>query len=336
MVSVDEVTLDIRRMGRSTVHLVLAVTLGSVPTDARAEAEVTVMRTQADTAACPDDAELRRMATASRVPSAAAPTHRYRVSFERENRAYLAAIVDETAGRTRSLEDKGPGCAALGQAAAVVLATMWETERDELIANPVAPPSPVLPADRSARLPLMRSPASQWLLGAGSGVATAILRPAAPTLMADAALDRAPLSLAIGALWIPQQRLGLASGAVTVQLAAGSLRGCAFAWTVTRLGVCARVLAGALQAEASGFDANMRRTRPWFAAGAEVFVDAALPVAPLRCRAAAGAIVPLHAEAFSVAGVGSAYRTPAVGALFTLSIELGFSTRARGSGGAGP
>lgn len=300
--------------------LLLAVAMSAAPRDARADAEVTVARE--DAAECPDAAELRRLAASSRVPSAAPPTHAYRVSFERADRVHRAEVVDETASRTRSLEDKGPGCAALGQAVAVVLATMWGSERDEAAAAPPVAPAPVAPVDRPVRLPASRSIGSRWIFGAGSGLAAAIVRPAAPAVLADAALERSPLSLAIGALWIPRQRVGLASGTVEVELAAGTVGGCAFAWTETRLGVCGRVLAGALLAGASGFDANLRKTRPWFAAGLEVFVDGPLPVALLRYRAAAGPIVPLHAEAFSVAGVGSAYDTPAVGGLFTLSVEM--------------
>jgi hypothetical protein len=312
-------------MSRSRVCLVLAMALGAAPPDARADANVSVTPTREETAGCPDAAELRRLATASRVPSAAPPTHAYSVSFERPGAVYRAEVVDETARRTRRLEDKGPACAPLGQAVAMVLATMWGSEQDETVSPPA--PAPALPAsavpvDRAARPPTSRSSGSRWIFGAGSGLAAAIVRPAAPAFLADAALERSPLSLAIGAFWIPQQWLGLAPGAVEVQLIAGTVRGCASAWTETRLGVCGRVLAGALQADAIGFDAHAQRTRPWFAAGLEVFVDGPLPGALFRYRAAVGAIAPLRAEAFSVAGVGSAYDTPALGGLFTLAVEI--------------
>jgi hypothetical protein len=310
-------------MARST-RLVLAVGLAAAPMDARADADVSVTRMQEDAAGCPDADELRRLATAARVPSATPPAHAYRVSFERSDGVYRAHVVDETARRTRSLEDKGPGCAPLGQAMAVVLATMWGSERDETASLPAAPPAPVVPVDRAVSRPTPRSTTgARWILGAGAGLSAAIVRPAAPVLLVDAALDRSPLAIGIGGFWIPPQRLGLAPGAVDVQLAAATVRGCAFAWTETRLGVCGCVLAGALQAVASGFDTNTQKTRPWLAAGLEAFVDGPLPVALLRYRAAAGAIVPLHAEAFSVAGVGSAYDTPALGGLFTLSVEIG-------------
>jgi hypothetical protein len=326
-----------RGMGRSTVRLLLVVSLGAASRDARADAEVTVTGvTGEDTAGCPDAAQLRRVAASSRVPSEASPTHAYRVSFGRADGVYRADVVDETARRSRRLEDKGPTCAALGQAAAVVLATMWGSERDEAVAPSAAAPAPAVPVDRAPPPAPSQSAGSRWIFGAGFGLAAAIVRPAAPALLADAALHRAPLSLAIGAFWIPQQRLGLAPGVVEVQLTAGTVRGCVFAWDgtsaapaaawskpkETRLGACGRIFAGVLQAGASGFDANTQKARPWFAAGLEVFVDGPLPVALLRYRGAAGAIVPLHAEAFSVSGVGSAYDTPALGGLFTLSVEI--------------
>ena len=91
--------------------------------------------------------------------------------------------------------------------------------------------------------------------------------------------------------------------------------------TQTHLGLCAKLLVGALRAEASGYSEDAQRTRPWFAIGPEAYVDRSLS-AWLRCRAAVGAIVPLHAEAFSVAGAGSAYATPVLGGLASLSLEI--------------
>jgi hypothetical protein len=313
-------------MGRLTVGLVLAGVVGAAPTAAIADADVTV--TRQDTADCPDAAGLRRLATASGTSSGAPSTHVYHVVFEHLDGLYRADIIDATTQRKRSLEDSGPGCAPLGEAVAIVLATMWGSERDETAPapepspEPTPPVAPPIPADRGAPQALPPSSGVRWIIGAGAGLAAAIVRPAAPAFVADAALEHAPLSVAVGAFWIPQQTLVLAPGVVDVQLAAGTLRGCVFARSETRVGVCGRVFAGALRAGAKGFDANTQRTRPWFAAGLEVFFEGPLLVALLRYRAAAGAIVPLHAEAFSVAGAGLAYEPPALGGLFTFSLEI--------------
>ena len=89
----------------------------------------------------------------------------------------------------------------------------------------------------------------------------------------------------------------------------------------THLGLCAEVFAGALHAEGTGYSTNVRHGRPWFAIEPELFVDHAL-LAWMRGRLGVGALVPLHAESFSVTGAGSAYATPAVGGLASLALEI--------------
>jgi hypothetical protein len=87
------------------------------------------------------------------------------------------------------------------------------------------------------------------------------------------------------------------------------------------------VLAGVLEASARGFTVNSDRLRPWFALALGPFVDGPFPfasrIAPLNYRLAVAAVVPLHAEIFSVTGAGSAYATPPVGALASLIVEVG-------------
>ena len=58
-----------------------------------------------------------------------------------------------------------------------------------------------------------------------------------------------------------------------------------------------------------------------FAFAPELFVDHAL-LSWIRGRLSVGALVPLHAETFSVTGVGLAYATPAVGGLASLALEI--------------
>jgi hypothetical protein len=161
----------------------------------------------------------------------------------------------------------------------------------------------------------------RWVFGASAGAAVGIVRPAAPALLVDAALERAPLSIAVGVFGVPPQGLDLGPGTVDVQLLAATARGCIFAGRRTMLGLCARAAAGAVHARGSGYDTNTDSTRPWIAVGPEGFVGVPV-IAPLRLRAAAAALVPLHAETFSVGGAGVAYDTPAVGALLTVSVEV--------------
>jgi hypothetical protein len=308
--------------------IVLAV-IGIVTTAAQAAAELELeVARDSMSEVCPNAAELRRHTEALGSFSSAQAKHSYRVAFERSGGSYRAEIVDVTAHRKRELEDVGSGCAALGQAVAVVLATMWSSEwsseREEALRSQ---PDPV-PVGSLTRVESVvpslppRVSRSQWLVDAGGGIAAAIVRPVAPAFFADVAFEHAHGSIGLGVLWIPEERLALAPGFVSVQLVAGSIRGCGFVWETTRLGMCGRVLGGALEASGSGYKVDVQTTRPWFAAALEVFVDGSLPVSLLRYRAAAGAVVPLHPEAFFIAGIGPAYETPEVGGLFTLSVEV--------------
>ncbi len=305
------------------VRLVLALALTVAPSVARADADLVV--TRGDGAGdCPDADEVRRLALGAVPPSLAPRVHAYRVSFERSGGAYRAEIVDDTAGRARRLEDLGPGCGPLGQAAAQVVATMWSSERDDT--SPAPPPSPALapalaPPRSSEVSPSLRSRKVRGVFGAGAALAAGIVRPAAPAFFGDVALELAHASLALGALWIPAQTLAVTPGSIEVQLFAGSLRGCAFSGGETQLGVCAKVLAGAVRAEAAGYSTDTQRARVWLAIEPEVYVDHAV-LGWLRGRAALGAVVPLRAETFSVTGAGAAYATPPVGGLASLSLEV--------------
>ncbi len=301
------------------VRLGLAFALMVVPSVARADAELVV--THDDGASgCPETDEMRRLALAAISPSLPPPAHRYHVSFERSGASYRADVVDDTAARTRHLEDRGPGCGPLGQAVAEVLATMWSSERDDESPGPPmvvipAPPSEV-PVSVSGRPRNLR-----WVLGAGPALAAAIVRAAAPALVGSGAVEFEHAVLGLGVLWIPAQRIDVAPGSIDVQLLAGSAWGCAFLGGDAHLGLCAKMFAGALRGAASGYSADTQRGRPWFAIEPELYADHGL-FWWVRARVAAGAIVPLHAETFSVTGAGSAYATPAVGGIASLSLEI--------------
>jgi hypothetical protein len=321
---------------RRGVLVVLAAAVVLVPLTARAEGDLSVTRDEG-AMRCPDGEALGRLARASYALSLPPPAHVYSVFFERSGGAYRAEIVDDTAGRTRRLEDNGTSCAALAHAAAVVLATMWGSEHDEPGPSPPAvvpappaaqaPPPPAAPEpspdERSARAAPGSSPSRRprGVFGVGGALAVAVVRPVAPALFAEAGLQIAHASLAAGVLWIPTQTIAVAPGTIGVRLVAGSLRGCAFLGDATELGLCAKLFAGQLHAAGAGYDADAQGDRPWFALEPAVFVERSL-VEPIRVRADAGIAIPLHAEAFDIRGGGVAYDTPAVGGLFALAIEL--------------
>jgi hypothetical protein len=298
------------------VGLALALSLAVLPSVARADAELAVARSD-DASGCPDAETMRSLVATGAGSSLRTPAHAYRVDFSRSDASYRAVIVDLTTGRTRRLDDTGLGCGPLGQATAQVVATMWSSERDEPESSPpaVAPPKaeeprPVTRPERSAR----------WILGAGPMFAFAIVRPAALALGGAGGVELDHVSVGLGALWIPPQRIDVAPGSIDVDLVAGSAWGCVFRGDETRIGLCGRLFAGALQGEGSGFTSNEQRVRPWFAIEPEL--NAEHVFGWLRGRAAAGAVVPLHAETFSITGAGAAYATPVVGGLASLSLMI--------------
>ncbi len=300
------------------VRLVLALALTTIPTSARADVDLVVTR-DSGAEECPDAVQVRRLALAATAPSSPPAAHAYHVSFDRSGGAYRVEIVDDTAGRSRRLEDTAAGCGSLGQAAAVVMATMWSSERDA--ASPSPPLPPAIVRDRPPPSNPSRAPVRRWAVGVGGAITTAIVRSVAPALLGEGAMEVAHGSLAFGALWIPEQRFDLPPGSIGVELFSGSLRGCAFWGDATHLGFCGSILAGALFASGTGYSMDAQRTRPWFAVEPQVFVDRAL-FAGIRCRGAAGAVIPLHAESFSVAGAGVAYAPPPIGALVSISLEM--------------
>jgi hypothetical protein len=351
--------VDGEAMSRRTDVFVVSIVLLVVSKQARADGDVTVAR-DPGTQSCPNASQLQHLAAAARAPLVQ-PTHRYRVTFWRAS-GYHAEIFDETAHRSRRVQDESPGCGPLGQAAAVVLATMWGSEGEEAAAPPASTPTPTATPSPTETPPLTATPTStptptptpapppspppapektvdetpipqdvwsppapppRWMLRAGAALAEGIVRPAAPAFVMDGAFEFGHASISLGALWIPPQRIALSPGEVDVQLFAGAFGACVFAWDRTRLGVCGRFLAGEVFAAGSGFSVDSNATRPWFAGGLELFVDGPLFAPHVRYRASVAALVPVHPEAFYVAGPGVAYDTPPFGGLFTLAVELG-------------
>jgi hypothetical protein len=301
------------------VRLALTGALATIPSSAWAEANLVVTRAD-DAQQCPGAEEIRALSLAALPPSVPPPTHAYRVSFAQSGSLFEAVIVDETAQRTRVLSDTKPGCSALGQAVAVIVATMWSSERDETNPPP-PPPSPSTGVDQALPVNPPHASGPRWVFGTGASTAVSVVRPVAPALLADVAVEFAHASLAVGALWIPAQRIDVAPGSIEVQLVSGLLRGCAFLGSEFHVGVCATALAGALHGEARGFTSDGQRTASWFAIEPDVFVDRSLGWW-VRVRLAAGAVVPLPPADFAVSNAGAAYLGPAVGGLFSLSVEI--------------
>jgi hypothetical protein len=306
-------------MRGSSVALLVVLALTSASLEARADPTLEVIRTD-EAFECPDGAELLELASQVQGSMASSAFHAYRVSFERTSHVYRAEIVDQSAARTRHLEDVGPECAPLGRAVALALATMWGTEQESPAPAPAPPPRVAVAVPAPAPAP-PRAATPRWLLSAGAGLALGIVRSVAPALVADSAFEHPHFSWALGGLWIPAQSLALAPGSIDVQLLAASVRGCAWVLEPTHVGLCARVLGGELLAQSRGYDSDGQQSRPWLAVGLEAFLQG--PLWPhFRYRAAADALAPLRAQSFSIQNLGTAYTPPPIGALFTLALEL--------------
>ncbi len=328
-------------MGSLLLEACLAlVAVTAVAHDARADSDLTVTRGEGATD-CPDGVTLRRLALASAASTEPSPAHLYRVSFERSGSTIQVQIVDDTASRTRRLDDAGAGCTAIAQAAAVVLATLWASEGSDAepasgaassasppppAPSPPAPVAPTVPASRAeddaagdgSSSPTRRA---RWVFGAGGALVAGTVRPLAPGLLVDGALEMAHASLGLGALWIPTQDIDVAPGSVAVQLIAGTLRGCAFLGEVTQVGICAEFLGGQLHGAGGGYSRNSEGSSAWLAIEPAAFVTRSL-FGLVRGRVSAGATVPIRAETFSVTGEKVAYDAPAVGGLFSLALEI--------------
>ncbi len=334
------VTWRAGEMGSLLLEACLAlVAVTAVAHDARADSDLTVTRGEGATD-CPDGVSLRRLALASAASTEPSPAHVYRVSFERSGSTIQVQIVDDTASRTRRLDDAGVGCTAIAQAAAVVLATLWASEGSDAEPAPGAassaspPPAPSPPAPVARKVPASRaeddgaahgSPSptrrARWIFGAGAALVAGTVRPLAPGLLVDGALEMAHASLGLGALWVPTQDIDVTPGSVAVELIAGTLRGCAFLGEVTQLGICAELLGGQLHGAGGGYSRNSEGSSAWLAIEPAAFVTRSL-FGLVRGRVSAGATVPLRAETFSVTGEKVAYDAPAVGGLFSLALEL--------------
>jgi hypothetical protein len=304
-------------MGRSTVGLLFALAVASASLEVRAEPTLQVTRTE-DALDCPDQAELFELASEAKLLTASSASHAYRIAFERTNRVYRAQIEDQSATRTRHLEDVGPQCAPLGRAVALALATMWGTEQEP--PEPVVVPPPPAPPPKATAPPPVARATTRWVLSAGAGVALGIVRSATPVVSAESGFEHRPFSLALGGLWVPSQSERLGPGSVDVQLLAASVRGCGWVLETARVGLCARVLAGELLAQSHGYDLDGQQSRPWVALGLEAFVEVALGP-HLRTRLGASALAPLWDQSFSIQNVGSGYSPPPLGALLTLALE---------------
>ena len=170
-----------------------------------------------------------------------------------------------------------------------------------------------MPAPRSASRP-------DATLAVGAAGMAGVLGPAAWGLGGELGVIAGRFRADAGVLWMAPADLSLAPGRVREELLAGSARAChGFLRTeVVRLDACAGALAGATSARATGYTRNEQRTRAWVAI--PVGLDATVWTRLVGWGLGVAALFPVTRSDFGVDGVGTAYRSPAVGGLATLSI----------------
>jgi hypothetical protein len=250
------------------------------------------------------------------------PPRGYRVTFARTDDGFAATIRSDTsAGSVRTLEHTGASCSTLAHAVALTLALLIDSDLEPKKVEPQAPPPAPIAMPTAIPQPPPVTPASREATFSFAAVGLAgVLRPFSPAVAADVGVRFAPLRVSAGALWGWPQTLTYGPGTVHERLLGGFARVCAPAWQRgnIRLDACSGAIAGAITAEAEGYTRNETRTRPWLA----LPFEAALAgwTSPVGWELSLAGLVPLRRPDYTIDGLGTVYRSPPVGAMFSLRL----------------
>jgi hypothetical protein len=243
------------------------------------------------------------------------------VTFTHDEDVFTVVIRTSPGGaNVRRLENRGPTCSALAQAAAVTLAILFDSDVGRVAppATSDASPSPI------ASVPLVVPPPERpkrrldAFFAIGAVGLAGVLRPVAPAALADGGIAAWRWRLSVGALWGFSETFTLGPGTVRETLLSGLARGCytPVRGESLRFDLCSGAYLGLMTGEARGYSRNDIRTRPWFAVPIELAL--ASPVGPVAWELSGGALLPLRRQNFSIDGVGIAYASPSVGAVLSL------------------
>ena len=269
---------------------------------------------------CPDAEALTLRIEQIRGRSQRELASTYRVSFVRKEDGFTAIIsTGPTGANVRTLENAGTTCTMLGNATALTLALLFDSDVREkkkretpaVTAAPITilPPPPPPPRYRiDATLAL----SALGLVG--------VLRPASLGGAAEAGIAGRRWRMSLGAIWALPQSIDFGPGTVREELLSGVARTC-FApvrqgWL--RIDVCSGAVVGLVTAEAVGFTSNERHTRPWVAVPVELAVGGWS--SPVAWEIAAGALFALRRQDFSIEGLGIAYKSPPVGGMLSFRV----------------
>jgi hypothetical protein len=305
---------DARRATRGifpwTVILALLLTGGQV----RAQSSFTVERA-AGAESCPNAAWLAARMEGIRGKSARGRTE-YRVTFSQAGEEFAASITAGSPGQRRTILSRRPTCVALGEATAVTLALLFDSDALE----EEHPPEPALrlvaPMVAVAAPPPPPRGAS---VSVGAAGLVGILGPLslAGTAETGGAIGR--WRAGVGALWALPDTHTLGPGSVREELLSGLVRLChsPLQRRKLRVDVCSGAYVGATTGEAGGFSTNDQRSRLWVAVPAEL-VLAYAPARHLGWELSAGALWQVRRNDFGIDGLGAAYRSPVVAGIVSL------------------
>jgi hypothetical protein len=260
---------------------------------------------------CPDESALARSIAALGGASGAVRPGEY------------VATIQSTGRKTgvREIKLRTESCGNLAEATSVALAVLLDLVAESKDAPAAPPESAALDAP-----PAPRPKTERLALGVGiqSGAGYGLLGEAvSPLLGGRIGLGARRVELVLAGVWIAPRDIDHAPGSVEVGLAALRLDGCW--WSTPRensgVGMCLGLSGGRVWGEGAGFDANYAVVRPWLAAAFGASLRARLTVR-VALRFALSALVPLHAETFSVTGSGPAYETLPLAAVLETGPEL--------------
>lgn len=240
----------------------------------------------------------------------------YRVTFTRAGKEFAASITAGSPGRRRTILSRRPTCVALGEATAVTLALLFDSDALE----EESPPEAVLPASAPVVrfVPPPSAPRSATLSVGAVGLVGALSTFSfAGTAETGGAIGR--WRAGVGVLWATPQIHALGPGVVREEMLSGMVRVCYSPlqrerW---RTDLCSGAYVGALSGDASGFSTNGQRTRFWLALPTELVV-AYNPSRHFGWELSAGALSQLRRNDFGIDGLGPAYRSPVVAGLISL------------------
>lgn len=281
------------RMLRTGVVFFGGLHLIAIPATAAPLPRLVVVRSS-DAADCPDAPALARAveqhmqrpafdsttdpSTSDQMSTNPSPNDTVEVRISRTSDGYAATI--RAGDLTRDLSDPGSTCTELGEALALTLAILLDTEA----APPTSTPAPVstpkpapatelprpTPAPKTARL---TKPPRDWNVGVdvGLGPTLGFLTPGAFALNSNVWLRYQRASFGAGLFVLPWARVNDTSTTIVdLRLILGSMHACGRILgkpNVIHLSWCGQSFVGAIHGEGVGYPINRAGTRPWLAFG---------------------------------------------------------------------